>query len=392
MTSTIHTQSSRPVSPVFASFALPGAEDVFDLVALQHARAVAETFLDRFEGELEASSEQLVPLLRAWLGQDPTAEQVRHPSVGLLRRALDPTDSTSPVVAAAALLLHLQSTGTHGSWRASFAAPVDLLWERWRLPTASALAVRATAGRASVRLAGPGATRGVELSRAAGRWDTEDATSLSAFTLAGRSVAIVTPVGAESARLLGGRDQPPVPVAVRDLGAAAELLEVASPEYAAWAGRPLWGVVPALTPADTLISASIRACPWMVMTCCPAGPEQLAELLVHESTHQYLYLLSQFGPLDDGSDEELYYSPLKETGRPIGAILLAYHACANMLLMHDHLRAAGHASTSSAARRTTLIDQVRVLESALRRSRAITEIGDALWEPLAARLDAAELR
>jgi len=400
---TVSTRPHDPAAPaptrqastsrLFRHFSMPGGDaDVFDLVALHHARSVAEAFLDRFRSELDSSSDGVVRLVEAWLAREPTVEQVRHPSVGLLRRALDPEDETSPTTAAAALLLHLHHTGTAGAWSASFPAAVDLMWGRWRLPAATSMAVQAADGAARVRTEAGGSAHEVRLSARTGRWVAEHAAELETFTISGRPVAVISPVGAESARLLADHDQPPTRRVVSDLRAAADLLDSAAPTYARWASRALWGVVPAQTPPDMLVSASTRACPWMIMVCSPAGPEELAELLVHESTHQYFYLLSQFGPVDDGTDETLYFSPLKETGRPIDAILLAYHACANMLLMHDQLRLAGHASGFLAERRATLAEQVRTLESHLRRSPSITEIGAALWEPLAERLDALALR
>ena len=37
------------------------------------------------------------------------------------------------------------------------------------------------------------------------------------------------------------------------------------------------------------------------------------------------------GPVDDGSDTILHYSPLVDRGRPLDRILFAFHACANIL-------------------------------------------------------------
>jgi len=62
----------------------------------------------------------------------------------------------------------------------------------------------------------------------------------------------------------------------------------------------------------------------------------IAELLVHESSHQYFNLLKK---IDDFAKphESLYYSAAVDKDRPLWAILIAYHAFANIVLFYRML-------------------------------------------------------
>lgn len=62
----------------------------------------------------------------------------------------------------------------------------------------------------------------------------------------------------------------------------------------------------------------------------------IAELLVHESSHQYFNLLKK---IDDFTEENdcLYYSAAVNKDRPLWAILIAYHAFANIVLFYRML-------------------------------------------------------
>ena len=110
-------------------------------------------------------------------------------------------------------------------------------------------------------------------------------------------------------------------------------------------------------------------------------------MLVHECSHQYYHLLTRLGPVDDGSDTTLAYSPVKNTGRPISMILLAYHAFANVELFYRHCQAAGLEDEGYCANNQEgLKPQLEQLEQALSATDALTELGQALWEPLAERI------
>lgn len=115
-------------------------------------------------------------------------------------------------------------------------------------------------------------------------------------------------------------------------------------------------------------------------------PIAVAEMLVHECAHHYFHLSSRLEPVDDGTDHSLYFSPVKNTGRPIDKILLAYHAFANVLIFYRTCLASDIQDHGYCRRNATeLVPQLKQLESALRETTALTETGNSLWLPLAER-------
>lgn len=63
----------------------------------------------------------------------------------------------------------------------------------------------------------------------------------------------------------------------------------------------------------------------------PHAAIDIAGTLVPESSHQYFYLLEKIGAIDDGSDQQLYYSPATRVDRPISRLPMAFHAFVNVL-------------------------------------------------------------
>jgi HEXXH motif-containing protein len=170
---------------------------------------------------------------------------------------------------------------------------------------------------------------------------------------------------------------------VTALGAALGILERHAPGYRRWVSRAVRYVVP-LTPVPGVqISGSTDKAPATVCLSARPWPAELAEALVHESAHQYLHMLSRLGPLDDGSDPALYYSPLKKTGRPIRGILVAYHAAANILLWTRAALASGVDDAAYFERNAAeLPAKLAVLDEALSSTASLTTLGRLLWQPL----------
>jgi HEXXH motif-containing protein len=119
-----------------------------------------------------------------------------------------------------------------------------------------------------------------------------------------------------------------------------------------------------------------------------SNPLALAEMLIHEATHQYYHLLTRVAPVHDGSDDNLYYSPVKRRGRPLPFILLAYHAFGNVLLFTRACIQAGVPDPQQYLRKNEaeLVPQLQQLEEGLRQTRALTPAGLALWRGLADRI------
>ncbi len=85
-------------------------------------------------------------------------------------------------------------------------------------------------------------------------------------------------------------------------------------------------------------SRSVSARPGNVLATAPAGPVLLAEALVHESAHQYFGLGARLGPFERADrKDELFFSAINGMRRPIGRLILALHAIANMYAFLDRV-------------------------------------------------------
>jgi HEXXH motif-containing protein len=114
-------------------------------------------------------------------------------------------------------------------------------------------------------------------------------------------------------------------------------------------------------------------------------PLSLCDSLVHEASHQHFYIARRLGPVDDGTDTTEYINPIIGVPRPISKILLAYHAFANIALFCQEVHAR-EASEYLAARLERIVQWLDVLDTALHTTRALTPIGEALWQPLHERI------
>jgi HEXXH motif-containing protein len=174
----------------------------------------------------------------------------------------------------------------------------------------------------------------------------------------------------------------PIDDIVAPLRDAWRLIELASPETSRWCGRVATDIIALAGNAGTSRSGSNRDAPGQLALSVPASPLTLAELFVHECSHQYFHLVEELGPVDDGSDRRLYWSPLTRSERPLDRILIAHHAVANIIRFYRAVAARGldvdgHAETEL-DRQT---DCLHALEAALENTRALTDRGRALYSP-----------
>jgi HEXXH motif-containing protein len=173
----------------------------------------------------------------------------------------------------------------------------------------------------------------------------------------------------------------------RDFLAAYELLAQYAPCYLPWVLRMVNVLLPLHAAPGYSESGSSDFLPGVVGASVNTSALRLAELLVHEGTHQYFHNLTGLGRVDDGSDQELYYSPVVRTQRPIDRILIAYHAFANILLFYRLCLENGIPDSQRCEREIALsLAQLEMLARPLRQTRALTPIGQAMFLPLDERM------
>lgn len=171
---------------------------------------------------------------------------------------------------------------------------------------------------------------------------------------------------------------------VRDLQSAAKYLEQFSPMYAKWTADILQEIVViGRTPQVTINRSATNIPGAIVLSYPPSEPDDYPQIMVHEATHNYLHACSVLSPLVNDSDEKLYYSPIKKTERPLEAILMTYHAFANVILFLDACKSAGAENVNYINREIS--DTFKVIDPLipyLDETQGLTAMGEKFWSPL----------
>jgi HEXXH motif-containing protein len=117
---------------------------------------------------------------------------------------------------------------------------------------------------------------------------------------------------------------------------AFDHLAKCSPDYLAWC-RSVVRQVQVVGYRDSQThSRSSPFRPGSIVMSLDQGVVMTAEMLVHEATHQYFFMLERIARVTEPeADSQGYYSPFMRRDRPLDRILVAYHALANMVKMHS---------------------------------------------------------
>jgi HEXXH motif-containing protein len=382
---------------LFRGFSCPqeGLDEAFmELVSVERARQITHLFLQGYAMELNRRSKGLVSLLERWLGSETEFATSWEMSWGELYKPLL-TDSASDLASAvSSVALWLGACGVPGEWSVTLERPVRLRWGRWLLPAADSIAVQSNekSSRISARL--ENVPQEARFERIAEEWEAADgAQRLSEF---GTRYKQITLLPSEGVPKTFDIDFDLLPYAVSELQPemvetcqnTVAFLEKYAPVYLWWVLRVVRHLLLLKPDPTTSSSGSDQDTPGLIYMSYTSELPWLAESLVHEASHQYMMMLHWLGPLDDGTDTNLYYSPLKQTGRPLSRIALAYHAVGNILLFYRLCRATGAPDNGYWARQEPRATaQLKQLEAPLRNNPALTSIGQALCHPLMERLD-----
>jgi HEXXH motif-containing protein len=177
------------------------------------------------------------------------------------------------------------------------------------------------------------------------------------------------------------------PSAIENFTQALLILSQYVPAYIPWIGRTLTHAF-LLDPKEGFVeSGSVEYYLGFAHFSAYANPAGIAELLIHEASHQYFNILCLLGPFDDGTDKELYHSTAVRRPRPLDRIGVAYHAFANVLIYYRECLAGGIDDDGWCERHLERwTTDLRILEKPLRQNPALTNVGRSLCEPLIERL------
>jgi HEXXH motif-containing protein len=370
----------------------PFGETFFEFLAIERARQVARDFLRLYEGPLSLSGRGLPEFLQRWLRGDTDFQAVWDFSLGEIDTAAKQESPPNVAATAAFLALRLGACGATGDWSLAFDVPVRLRWSHWLLPPCDKLEVHCDGQFSQIQATLRGERVQCQFHRTADGWEGSGSglQELSRFGTRRERIVLLPSEALEGDALRPLRPSA-LPEIPPEIIAACQqslvLLHKHAPVYLPWVLRVLRHIVLLKHEVGNMRSGCSRDESGLIHMSFVPHWMYLAESLVHEASHQYLHALCWLGPLDDGSDATLYYSPIKQTGRSLLRIALAYHAFANILLFFRLCRRNGAPDDGYLAKNESMVAaQVKQLEAPLHKNPALTPIGLALCEPLMERL------
>jgi len=384
-----------PAWAVPFSFPLRPVDDgVLATVAGTHAQELAKSLVRTYRAEIAGCGNGLVEHILEWCDAPASYDTSWDLAFGRAQLALT-SSSFDPGEVAVRIALRLTETGVEGTWRGAI-APSTLRLGRLILPEIERVQVDWVGGQPDVRVhASNGATMTCARRAGTGDWVATGVSSLPSVGVT-RSVYLFgpspLPPADGGAQCFEGVDpvemiDAPMTVALQE---AFTVLAEGATEYLRWVERILRGILVSQREESVrLVSGSGDSVPGVIHLSYPAGTMDIAEVLIHECAHQYFYLLERVGPVDDGSDRRLYWSPPIRRDRPLSRVLMAYHALANVRLFYNTIRTSGVDGRRYVdLHEEGIIDSVAQLDKPLRGNPALTPIGRALYEPLASRIAA----
>jgi HEXXH motif-containing protein len=381
----------------------PGPDDsVIELITIKCAELYLSRVLEAKSRSVAEQSTGLYDVLGEWLPRRKSP--LWDPLLGRLRALSAEEDSSSEyhltlIRAGLAALLD----GVAGTWGFRFSSPMRIQFGRWLLPEVISGRIEAAGGvKVSLVLEDQEGSkhRLILEQRSAGRnWEplrlSPEIVNLPCVKFK-ESETVLLPANAVDEWLLpnlpGARfeDVSRLPLVADRFRQTAALVERYSPGYAQWIDRAVRYIASTNSPKQG--SGSNVGYPGLVVMSNDHRPWALAEMLVHEASHQYFFMATLLGPVDDGSDLTHHYSPLVGRNRPIDKVLLSYHALGNMTLFFRDCISGGIEDGGYCLERlTTVTNQMAQVSEVLRDTSALTSVGKALWSPLADRVVACAL-
>jgi HEXXH motif-containing protein len=375
-----------------------------DHLIVEHARQTVEAFVELRGTQLGNHGGGCVAsTLVDWLPRAATFDTVWDLSFGELYASLFSENEEESVRAAAAVTLRLNEFGNEGDWQLQLPSPTRFCFDGWLLPLCDSIQVSAGTKTVSIRTGCADVWQQNTFQHAAHGWKTTNVQALPSLTFEGNRLRVLTGEALSRAsqdRLLSAdaygvshksvdtETELLVCTSKAALGLIAEFADI----YLPWVNQVVRNLVPLPERPGMQNSASGNLSPGVIAVSNQPSRCVLAEMLVHEATHHYLYILKRLGPIDDGTDETLYFSPFRNMGRPILYIVFAYHAFGNLLLFFRMLRERGLPADEPGSnideQIAKLEPQLKTLEVALQTTKALTPLGRALWEPLYERIHA----
>jgi hypothetical protein len=358
----------------------------FLLLVRQYATSLIELLLDRFKGLFRGSGVGVTDFLEKICDADepPDFEVCWSSTPATILKALRTGNALAAQRAAAEVMFHACARRTPGDWEIRFDEPMPFLWDSWLLPEADRLIIQSDGSTARILAGLNGGESEARLywSSEQKSWLTDDLKRLHRVADREYSASLLSNVAAPDFNC----DSPVVSqITSANCGAvtqAIQLLRGLAPEYYTWVTRVVRRLVIVEAPPSTLRSGNLEGHYGTFYISSCSDPVSVAEMLVHESSHQYYHILTTMEDVTDKSDPATYYSPFVRRLRTLDRILVAYHAFANVYLFYQKCSASKEHDRRDRRDFEELVNDVRAVEKIVIESDKLTPVGRAIAEPL----------
>lgn len=287
-------------------------------------------------------------------------------------------------------LLHAAMHGSRGCWHLRLAQPTPLFVDNILLPTCATLDVESSDAAITVKVSGCGSPMELLIERQAAAHGCRVSDSLTMPTARYADATLVVLPRAAISSI--GTAHNVLPAAssehIEALTAALQLLYEAAPRYFQWVGWVMRRVALTHASPGAMNSSTIDGHSGLCLMSASLQPLDLAEMLVHESSHQYYHIATSVGQLADPHHVQQYYSPFPRQMRALSRLLLAYHAFANVALFYGDCIASGICPRSKLSQGSFFSDLLQT-ESVLREQQDhLTPLGQHLFKTLLTKREA----
>ena len=365
---------------------------LLDVATYGHVSGLFTRFVAQHARVLDERCPELPNVLLGALRREPSFDSLWSPAISTLVATMR-DDKLDPVRAAAEAAIDLGLRGLPGAWSASFEAPSAVRFGRFMVLDAVAIQVYQVEGRLAVRVDSAheliSTCSGVE-SAGDGRVKVLPVTRDGCFTVLRPSTIRY---GCELAPDLKAHAAEPddLDSFVAALTSAIAVLADAGEAYSDWVRPAVREVIALRSDGSVMRSGSASHWPGMIYMSV-ADPLVMAENLLHEACHQYVWLASRIEPIVEADHADEYYSPFVGRQRPLEAILLAYHAFGNARLFLQSCANISGVSSRRLYERSQYLDAgLRTCEAYLVQNPGLTALGRAIVAPIQTALGELEL-
>jgi HEXXH motif-containing protein len=393
-------------SEMLEAFSFPWKEQTITLdefvplIVREYTAGLTAAFVGRHAAAIDAQSNGLIDFVSDWFCAAEERSAIDPPNLGWdyafgdAFRSMFVTDAEHARIAALASIAgHLAAARRPARWNVSLDQPLQLRWGDWLLAPARRIEIISDGNDATVRLEMDGQASVVNLQHRENQWTADAGHRMLRARRHGVSIQLLARE-ALSMRdyedLLGQALDDIDPRMVDVFADALDLLAEYAPEYLPWVARTVHQLFLLRPRRHTIESGSVEHYLGLVHLTAHGEPLPVAELLLHEASHQHMNVIAKLVPLDDGSDGKRYWSPAVETERPLSKIIAAFHAFGNVMRFYRRCAENGLPNQEECRRQEALLGRwMDHLVPPLRSNQALTGSGRGLCHPLIAELDLA---